>query len=64
MKLSEKYLQSKRNGHGGLCLGEYESQVFGDIKYFEGKLSEAKFQSRKRFYEKHLEKIARENNIE
>jgi len=31
MKLSEKYLQSKTNGHGGLCLNSYEAGVFGEI---------------------------------
>ncbi len=64
MKLSEKYLQSRRNGHGGLCLGEYEAEVLMEICRLEGKQEpqDKDFLSMAVTTQK-LEKIAKENNL-
>lgn len=70
MKLSEKYLQSKRNGHGGLSLTNYEAETFGNICTLEGKIKALNSFGTNQWvdkllpkYRKQLKSIATYNNL-
>jgi hypothetical protein len=67
MKLSEIYLKrisGKLVDYIGLAVIDSELKAYGEICRLEGIMSEAKSVSRKRQFEKLLEKIAKENNLQ